>query len=210
MSKKISLYKSQFDYPRLTFLTTAVTLSDLPTDQGYEIAVIGRSNSGKSTFLNCIANQRQLARTSKMPGRTQFINLFKLDEERRLVDLPGYGYAKAAYSKISAWQRLTNSYLDRRQCLCSLILLMDCRHPLQSSDQQIIEWSMNSQLPLYIVLTKIDKISRNVLTQTQFRLQQLLPPTYAQSITPFSAKTCHNLPEVYQVFDKLFLNTPCG
>ncbi|MCG8012486.1 MAG: ribosome biogenesis GTP-binding protein YihA/YsxC, partial [Candidatus Thiodiazotropha weberae] len=127
-------------YHRAHFLKSAAKLSQSPIDQGYEIAFAGRSNAGKSSALNTLCNQKSLARTSKTPGRTQLLNYFELDEQRRLVDLPGYGYAKVAESIKKQWQQNLANYIEHRQCLKGLILLMDIRHPLTPFDLQMLQW----------------------------------------------------------------------
>ncbi len=162
-------------YNQATFMLSAAKLAQLPPDQGYEIAFAGRSNAGKSSALNTITDINGLARTSKTPGRTQLINLFKLDDERRLVDLPGYGYAKVAASTQRQWQQTLSDYLQQRQCLRGLVLIMDIRHPLKALDQHMINWCQQANLPMHILLTKADKLSRgagmNVLQQVKHTLQ---------------------------------------
>jgi len=147
-------------YAHATFLQSAAKVRQLPEDAGYEVAFAGRSNAGKSSALNCLTQQRQLARTSKTPGRTQLINLFALDEQRRLVDLPGYGYAKVAMSVREEWQRHLAHYLEVRQSLRGLVLLMDCRHPLKDLDQMMVEWALARSMPVHLLLTKADKLGR--------------------------------------------------
>lgn len=147
-------------YQKAKFLLSAARMSQMPTDEGMEVAFVGRSNAGKSTALNILTGQKQLARTSKTPGRTQLVNFFGLDEERRLVDLPGHGYAKVSSSMKRDWQKLIDSYLRDRGCLKGLVLLMDIRHPLQPFEQEIIQWASQVQLPVHILLTKADKLKR--------------------------------------------------
>lgn len=148
------------------FLKSAATVQDFPADMGAEVAFCGRSNAGKSSTINALCGQNNLARTSKTPGRTQLINFFKLDGDSRLVDLPGYGYAKAPAKAQQRWQSLMESYLIHRHTLCGLILLMDIRHPLTEIDWKMIRWSEHYQLPLYILLTKADKVNKNNLVKT--------------------------------------------
>ncbi|MFI4962404.1 MAG: ribosome biogenesis GTP-binding protein YihA/YsxC [Legionellales bacterium] len=148
-------------YSKAVFLKSAARVDQLPEDIGYEVAFAGRSNAGKSSALNCLTGIKSLARTSKTPGRTQLINLFALDEERRLVDLPGYGYAKVALQVKLEWQKHLAHYLEVRKSLRGLILLMDVRHPLKDLDQMMIDWSLNRELPVHILLTKSDKLSRS-------------------------------------------------
>jgi GTP-binding protein len=145
---------------RATFLTSAPTLAHCPPDIGREVAFAGRSNAGKSSCINSLARQRQLARASKTPGRTQLINFFSLDPERRLVDLPGYGYAKVAHTMKEEWQKNLGFYLQERHSLRGLVLLMDIRHPLTDFDCNMLEWAASRHLPVHCVLTKADKLNR--------------------------------------------------
>lgn len=148
-------------YANANFLKSAARVEHLPPDEGYEVAFAGRSNAGKSSALNCLTGIKQLARTSKTPGRTQLINLFEIDSQRRLVDLPGYGYAKVALEVKQDWQKHLAHYLEVRGCLRGLVLLMDCRHPLKELDQMMVDWALNRELPVHILLTKSDKLSRS-------------------------------------------------
>ena len=161
---------------KASFLRSASAEKDFPVDIGAEIAFCGRSNAGKSSAINALCRQNNLARTSKTPGRTQLINFFKLDGDTCLVDLPGYGYAKAPANVQQKWQRLMEVYLTQRQALCGLVLLMDIRHPLTEIDWTMIQWSNYYQLPMYILLTKADKVNRNhtvkTMTQVSAQLEQ--------------------------------------
>ena len=148
------------------FLRSASTQKDFPSDIRAEIAFCGRSNAGKSSAINALCRQNNLARTSKTPGRTQLINFFKLDGDTCLVDLPGYGYAKAPAKVQQKWQQLMETYLTVREPLCGLVLLMDIRHPLTEIDWTMIHWTSYYQLPLYILLTKADKVNRNYTVKT--------------------------------------------
>ena len=160
-------------YAQAKFLKSAAKVEQLPSDTGYEVAFAGRSNAGKSSALNCLTSIRQLARTSKTPGRTQLINLFTLsDEHRRLVDLPGYGYAKVALQVKRDWQKNLAHYLDVRQSLRGLVLLMDIRHPLKELDQTMINWCIDRQLPVHILLTKADKLSRGQVQSTVLQVRK--------------------------------------
>lgn len=150
-------------YAQAEFIKSAARVDQLPADEGFEVAFAGRSNAGKSSALNCLTGIRQLARTSKTPGRTQLINLFAIGPSRRLVDLPGYGYAKVALQVKHDWQKNLAHYLEVRQCLRGLVLLMDCRHPLKDLDQMMVDWALDRQIPVHILLTKADKISRSEL-----------------------------------------------
>lgn len=154
-------------YSQAVFLKSAALVSQLPADTGFEVAFAGRSNAGKSSALNCLTGIRQLARISKTPGRTQLINLFTVgDETRRLVDLPGYGYAKVPMQVKLDWQKNLAHYLDVRKSLRGLVLLMDIRHPLKELDQMMVNWAFDRQLPVHILLTKADKLSRGQAQST--------------------------------------------
>ncbi len=153
-------------YRKARFLTSAARLDQAPPDDGYEVAFAGRSNSGKSSAINALCDQRNLARTSKTPGRTQLLNFFELDHERRLVDLPGYGYARVSERVKRDWQGNLSDYLERRRCLLGLVLTMDVRHPLTDYDRQMLEWSKEIELQVHVLLTKSDKLKRGAASTT--------------------------------------------
>ncbi|MEM6639488.1 MAG: ribosome biogenesis GTP-binding protein YihA/YsxC [Pseudomonadota bacterium] len=142
------------------FMTSANDLSGCPPDAGVEVAFSGRSNAGKSSALNKIVDQRGLARTSKTPGRTQLINFFAVTESQRLVDLPGYGFAKVPPRIKAHWQRLLAEYFEQRQSLAGLVVIMDVRRPLMPFDVQMLQYGGAAGLPMHAVLTKADKLSR--------------------------------------------------
>ncbi len=142
------------------------------------MAFAGRSNAGKSSALNTLADQRSLARTSKTPGRTQLINFFELDEQRRLVDLPGYGYAKVPEAVKRHWQQVLADYLRVRQCLQGLVLLMDIRHPFKEFDRQMLDWCHHQQMPVHILLTKADKLKRGPASNTLQQVRNTLKADY--------------------------------
>lgn len=166
------------------FLKSAQTVEQCPPDEGFEVAFAGRSNAGKSSAINRLTGQRALARTSKTPGRTQLLNFFELDEERRLVDLPGYGYAKVDKHTRQQWQQHLDDYLARRRCLTGLVLLMDIRHPLKEFDQLILDWSARAGMPLHLLLTKADKLkfgaAKSTLLQVLGSLEGHPAPLSAQ------------------------------
>ena len=150
---------SELNYHVTHFVMSAPDISHLPADTGIEVAFAGRSNAGKSSALNTLTNQKGLARTSKTPGRTQLINLFEVKEGKRLVDLPGYGYAEVPEEMKLKWQRALGEYLQKRQALKGLVILMDIRHPLKDLDRQMIQWSVESGIPVLLLLTKADKLA---------------------------------------------------
>ena len=149
------------DFRRTTFVTSAPDISKLPNDVGAEIAIIGRSNSGKSSSINAICDHKTLTKTSRTPGRTRLINLFKVNEGKYLVDLPGYGYAQVPEQMKRQWQKAMTDYLQQRKCLCGLVVTMDIRTPLRDHDRMIIDWSIAANLPCLILLTKADKFGVN-------------------------------------------------
>jgi len=145
-------------YRQAHYTISATQLSELPPDTGIEVAFAGRSNAGKSSAINTITDQKSLARISKTPGRTQMINFFAIDEERALVDLPGYGYAKVPEQVKIRWQQTLGKYLETRDSLRGMMLMMDIRHPLKEFDIQMITWANQAKLPVHILLTKSDKL----------------------------------------------------
>ncbi|WP_371258478.1 MULTISPECIES: ribosome biogenesis GTP-binding protein YihA/YsxC [Succinivibrio] len=153
--------KAVLDFRKTKFVTSAPDISKLPEDLGAEIAIIGRSNSGKSSSINAICDQKNLAKTSRTPGRTRLINLFSVADKRYLVDLPGYGYAQVPENMKRQWQKSMTDYLQQRKCLCGLVVTMDIRTPLRDHDRMIIDWSIASNLPALILLTKADKFGVN-------------------------------------------------
>ena len=159
------------------FILGAASPEQFPIDEHPEVAFAGRSNVGKSSAINAICRRRKLARTSKVPGRTQEINFFSLGENARLVDLPGYGFAQVPLKIKEKWQKNIQSYLSTRENLIVLVLLMDIRHPLTKLDKQMLNWASENQLPTQILLTKSDKLKRAkvrvVCAQVEKEIQQL-------------------------------------
>ena len=176
-----------------------------PPDAGIEIALAGRSNAGKSSALNVITGQRALARISKAPGRTREINFFAIDGTHRLVDLPGYGYAKVSRETRQRWEQGLSRYLETRRSLTGLVLLMDCRHPLRDSDRQILRWARAADLPVHVVLTKSDKLARGPARATLLDVRRRLPAEHPQaSVQLFSALKRDGLEELHAVLDRWF------
>lgn len=148
-----------YNYHMTHFVMSAPDIRHLPSDEGIEVAFAGRSNAGKSSALNTLTQQKSLARTSKTPGRTQLINLFEVKPGIRLVDLPGYGYAEVPEEMKRKWQRALGEYLQMRNSLKGLVVLMDIRHPLKDLDQQMIQWAVDVGTPVMLLLTKADKLA---------------------------------------------------
>lgn len=144
-----------------SFLLSAPNTGHLPPDQGSEVAFAGRSNAGKSSALNAITARKGLARVSKTPGRTRLINFFAIDSTRFLVDLPGYGYARVARDVRAEWDEMVGHYLRDRQALRGVVLIMDCRHPLSGYDEALLEFCAENDLPVHVILSKSDKLSKS-------------------------------------------------
>ncbi len=157
---ELLLSTSKINLNKATFTISAPDISKLSADTGIEVAFAGRSNAGKSSALNTLTNQRGLARISKTPGRTQLINVFDIGENKRLVDLPGYGFAKVPLAMKKKWQKALGEYLQQRESLKGLVILMDIRHPLKDLDKDLIHWAADSDLPILVLLTKSDKLSQ--------------------------------------------------
>lgn len=158
---------SEINFRRAQFLISAPSLKQCPPESGAEVAFAGRSNAGKSSAINCLTGNGKLARTSKTPGRTQLINFFSLgDPDLRLVDLPGYGYAKVPKQVKEEWQRNLSEYLYERESLKGLVLVMDIRHPLQEFDTLMINWAVERALPVHLLLTKCDKLKSGAMKST--------------------------------------------
>jgi len=192
-------------YHKASYLISALRLQDAPPDAGFEAAFAGRSNAGKSSAINAITRQKSLARTSKTPGRTQLLNFFALDEDRRLVDLPGYGYAKVPDAIQQNWGKAMEAYLKERQCLRGVFLLMDIRHPLTDFDWQMIAWCRHCNLPLHIALTKADKLTRGAAKGTLLKVQAALHKEagdVAISLQLFSAPDKLGVDEAHAVLDR--------
>lgn len=153
-------------FSKAAFFTTVNHMRDLPLHGGKEVAFVGRSNAGKSSAINTLANHVRLAYTSKTPGRTQHLNYFSLGDNKFLVDLPGYGYAKVPPDVQQHWEALLSQYLQTREYLCGLVVIMDSRHPMRPLDEQMLQWFSETGKPVHILLTKSDKLNRQQSTQT--------------------------------------------
>ncbi|MEX0965071.1 MAG: ribosome biogenesis GTP-binding protein YihA/YsxC [Pseudohongiellaceae bacterium] len=175
------------NFNQAQFVTSAATLKACPDDSIAEVAFAGRSNAGKSSAINTITGQSRLARISKTPGRTQLINFFALGEDRHLVDLPGYGFAKVPLKVKDKWQRELELYLREREALVGLILLSDIRHPLKEFDRMMIDWAVLSDLPLHILLTKSDKLTRGAAQNTLLAVRKELAEMSNLSAQLFSS-----------------------
>ncbi len=178
-------------------MKSAPSLARLPADRGVEVAFAGRSNVGKSSVLNALVGSRGLARVSKTPGRTQLLNIFALDEDRRLVDLPGYGFARVPARVKAHWRGMIEGYLVGRASLAGLFLIMDIRHPLTPFDRQMLDWFEPAGVPVHIVLNKADKLSRGRGLSTLAAVKRDLPEQV--SVQRFSALKKDGLEEAQAV-----------
>jgi GTP-binding protein len=171
-----------------TFYTTVNHIKDLPMHGGKEVAFVGRSNAGKSSAINTLANHVRLAYTSKTPGRTQHLNYFSLGNDSYIVDLPGYGYAKVPPEAKRHWEALLSTYLQKREELSGLIVIMDVRRPLLELDETMLDWFATTGKPIHILLTKSDKLSRQQSTATLMKVKVYLAENYPQcSVQLFSS-----------------------
>lgn len=193
------------NYQNAQFMLSVASLEQLPADLGVEVAFVGRSNAGKSSVLNQLTQNKNLARVSKTPGRTQLINLFALDNSRRLADLPGYGYAKVPAEIKKQWQQLLDTYLRQRDCLQGLVLVMDIRHPLKEFDEDMLIWCSECHLPVHILLNKADKLTRGTIKNILHKIEEGIK-NYPGIITvqAFSALKGTGLEELKKKLDEWY------
>ena len=194
------------DLHQARFLVSAPNFRQCPPDAGVEVAFCGRSNAGKSSALNRLTGQAKLARTSKTPGRTQHINFFDLEADRRLVDLPGYGYAKVPREHKLRWQEEMSAYLQRRHCLRGLILVSDIRRQLAESDRRMLGWAGEISLPAHVLLTKADKLRPGAARQTLHKLRLDFPSVGTISLQLFSSVSGTGVDEAREVLIRWFSN----
>lgn len=192
------------------FHVSAHHLRDLPPASGVEVAFAGRSNAGKSSALNTLANHNRLAFVSKQPGRTQLINFFTLGDDKHLVDLPGYGYAKVPEALRAHWQNVLSRYLSERTSLAGLVLVMDSRHPLTPLDRQMLDWFTPSGNPVHVLLTKSDKLSRSESTITLNKVRKELQMQWGKhiSVQLFSSLKKQGVEEAEKVLAQWLFTEP--
>ncbi|MGH8476032.1 MAG: ribosome biogenesis GTP-binding protein YihA/YsxC [Methylococcales bacterium] len=191
-------------YRKASFLISAPNIRFAPADRGAEVAFVGRSNAGKSSAINVITSQGALARTSKTPGRTQQLVFFELDPQRRLVDLPGYGYAHVARSVQDQWKHAMERYFEQRKSLLGLFLIMDIRHPMTPLDQQMIQCCMADR-SLHLLLTKSDKLSRGASKTILGQVERFVETRKIHaSVQLFSALKKIGIDEAHEVLDAWF------
>ncbi len=174
-------------FRQASYVLSAHELRQLPPDEGIEVAIAGRSNAGKSSAINALTDQKSLARTSKTPGRTQQIVIFRVDDERRIADLPGYGFAKVPLALKEHWQQVLEAYFQSRHCLRGVVLVMDIRHPMKPFDQQMLAWCQAAGVPCHVILTKADKLKRGPAQATLLSVRKKLPELGSAQV--FSART---------------------
>jgi len=193
-------------YRSASYVISAHRLRQLPPDTGFEVAFAGRSNAGKSSAINTLTDQKSLARTSKTPGRTQQIIIFDIDSERRIADLPGYGYAKVPPRLKAHWRQVMQQYFNQRQSLRGVVLVMDIRHPMREFDQQMLDWCSASGVPCHVLLTKSDKMKRGPAQAALLQVRKELPPVATAQV--FSAKNRVGLAELITCLNQWYELTP--
>lgn len=199
------MLKSRVQYSAATFITSAPDISKLPPDTGIEVAFAGRSNAGKSSSLNTLTDKK-IAKTSKTPGRTQLINAFDLGDNMRLIDLPGYGYAKVPIEMKKKWQRSLGEYLEKRKSLKGLVILMDIRHPLKDLDRDLINWAVDSKISVLVLLTKADKYKQGKRKGEVLRVRRELKELEGDiTVHAFSSLNGIGLPELGKQLDNWYL-----
>ncbi len=172
-----------------SYVLSAHRLAQLPSDEGVEVAFAGRSNAGKSSAINALTEQKALARTSKTPGRTQQIVIFKLDDGRRIADLPGYGYARVPLQLKAHWREVMAQYFRTRASLRAVVLVMDIRHPMREFDLQMLSWCEAADVPCHVLLSKGDKLKRGPAQSTLLKAQRELPVNCSAQIFSATKKT---------------------
>ncbi len=193
-------------YPEARFLTSANSIKQFVPDTGAEVAVAGRSNAGKSSAINVIVNRRQFARTSKAPGRTQLVNFFSLRDEQRLVDLPGYGFARVAASVRRHWGELLAAYFKGRGSLRGLMLIVDIRRQLTDFDRQMMAFAESVDVPVHILLTKADKLKRGQAANALLEVRREVG--VRATVQHFSALKRQGEQQAREVLDRFLTTNP--
>jgi GTP-binding protein len=194
----------QNSYRKAKFLLSCPSLKGCPDDNGYEVIFAGRSNAGKSSAINTLTEQKKLAKVSRTPGRTQHLVFFELDEQRRLVDLPGYGYAKVPDAVKQKWNQNMSEYFDNRNCLKGAILVMDCRHPLKPFDEMMLQWCINNDVDTNILLTKSDKLKKGAASSTKLAVRNAVKEFPNINVQLFSSLKMEGVSELCKYLDKIF------
>ncbi|SMN01075.1 GTP-binding protein EngB [uncultured Candidatus Thioglobus sp.] len=192
------------NYHKAKFLLSCPSLKGCPEDQGYEVIFAGRSNAGKSSAINTITLQKKLAKVSRTPGRTQHLVFFELDQDRRLVDLPGYGYAKVPLAVKKQWQADMGEYFAKRHCLVGAVLVMDVRRPLTPFDQMMLDWCINVNLPTQILLTKSDKLKKGAAANSLQKVKRAIKDHPYVNVQLFSSLKKQGLDSLGNRLDTFF------
>ena len=203
---------SEINFRTAEFLISAPSINECPSENGTEVAFAGRSNAGKSSAINALTDNQKLAKTSKTPGRTQLINFFSLNhtQELRLVDLPGYGYAKVPLETKKKWQKHLAEYLEKRHSLKGLVLLSDIRHPLQEFDSLMLNWALGANMPVHMLLTKSDKLKRGPMNATLLQVQKHIRELDASdrvTVQTFSAMKKQGIGELTKTLSRWLLSS---
>jgi len=191
-------------YRQAKFLLSCPSLKGCPNDSGYEVIFAGRSNAGKSSAINTLTEQKKLAKVSRTPGRTQHLVFFDLGNDRRLVDLPGYGYAKVPDAIKKDWHQNMSEYFDNRKCIKAAILVMDSRHPFKPFDQMMLEWCINSKVPINILLTKSDKLKKGAASSAKLSALKVMQDFPSVNVQLFSSLKKEGVSELCVYLDKIF------
>lgn len=193
-------------YQNTTFLLSAADIKQLPDDTGIEVAIVGRSNAGKSSVLNVLTQSKKLARVSKTPGRTQLINVFTIDEERRLIDLPGYGYAKVPDAAKAKWEKSIEKYFANRESLKGLVIVMDIRHPFKPLDDVLLDYCQDQGLKAHILLNKADKLSKGAAAKALQLCRNRSISLYGDkvSLQTFSAMKKDGVEKLHEVLNEWY------
>lgn len=191
------------DFRKTKFATSAASFKQYPATKWPEVAIVGRSNVGKSSLLNMLCEQKSLARVSKTPGRTQLINFFSIQDKAYLVDLPGYGYAEVPENIQNQWDNMMHDYLAKREQLLGLLLLLDVRRTPSEHDMMMFNWCMERELPVLIILTKVDKVTRNEAFNQLHKLAKLFNTTPNQFISTSALKKS-GIPELRESLNDLY------
>jgi len=195
-------------YRAARYVISAHHLRQLPADTGFEVAFAGRSNAGTSSAINALTGQKALARTSKTPGRTQQIVIFEVDPERRVADLPGYGYAKVPEKLRAHWRQVMQGYFESRKSLRGVVLVMDVRHPMKPFDEQMLAWCDASGVPCHVLLTKADKLKRGPAQATLLKMRTAVP--FGATAQLFSAKNRSGLDQLIEKLNEWYRLPPAG
>ena len=192
-------------YRKVKFLLSAPSIRGCPEDTGFEVVIAGRSNAGKSSAINTLTGQKKLARVSKTPGRTQHLVYFELDSDRKIVDLPGYGFAKVPLEVKKKWHQSMEEFFQNRKAISGGVFVMDIRHPLMEFDQMMLNWMTAMNIPVHILLTKADKLSFGAAKNVALKINKTVSRYPNVSVQTFSSLKNSGIEELHQKLNQ-FLN----